>query len=206
MWHMSRQISPLTLLNWVGCFPDNLFRLRRGVYLLCIRKIYKKYETWQTNDNLRAGHFYLNCGCIIWIIGMSNNTWRWTVLRKWFEETKHWNLTQQRPQLFLQTLQDQQGSSQSLDQLLLFTVLSNQCLRHPNETTPLSQLLNRYCPVLRFRLKFLRFLGLFKGSLFKNFNEMIEYEILIMPVQKLENNLSIVFVNLKSCSYMLDSW
>ena len=55
--------------------------------------------------------------------------------------------------------------------------------------------LNRYCPVLRFRLRFLRFLGFFKGALFKTFNKMIEYEILIMAVQKLENILSVLLVN-----------
>jgi hypothetical protein len=45
---------------------------KKGIFIL--KKCYKKHEIWQTDESLSNRHFHLNCGCIVLIIPMSNNT------------------------------------------------------------------------------------------------------------------------------------
>jgi hypothetical protein len=81
-----------------------------------------------------------------------------------------------------------------LQLLLLFPVIF---LRHPDasfsQSKPLSQLPNRHGPFLRLNLRLLSF---FKGVLFQNFNSVVERELLVMGVQRLEDIFSIVSTNL----------
>jgi hypothetical protein len=60
---------------------------------------------------------------------------------------------------------------------------------------PLSQLRNLHGPLLRLRL---RFLSLFKGTLLRNFNKIVERELLIVVAQELEDTFSIAGMNLCS--------
>ena len=58
-------------------------------------------------------------------------------------------------------------------------------------------------PSWRFKLRFLSF---FKGVLFQKFKSVVERELLVMGVQRLEDIFSIVSTNLRSCRGSESRW
>jgi len=83
------------------------FDQKKKVYLyMYLRKIYRKYEIWQTNGNLRRRHFLLNCWPVICSIISSIQQYMWLYMKPWGwpEEIKHCSVARQRPLLLLWNL------------------------------------------------------------------------------------------------------
>ena len=179
-----------------------IFCFDREEDLFILRKIYRKCEIWQINGNLRRRHFLLNCRQVICIAISSVQQYRWRCMSPWryLEEIRHRSLATQSPVLSLQNLlissNHPHNSLSSCCYSLLFPII---VLEHPDTTfsqpKPLNLLPNRHGPFVRLRLKFLSF---FKGVLFQNFNRVVELELLVMGVQRLEDIFSIVSTDLRN--------
>ena len=94
-----------TILKWGRWLQTICFEEEEKVNLY-LWNAYKKYEIWQTNDNLRRRHFLLNFRLVILII---NSTVQWRRRRytspwTWLEEIKHRSQARQRSLLLHQNL------------------------------------------------------------------------------------------------------
>jgi hypothetical protein len=91
-----------------------------------------------------------------------------------------------------------QWSSQFPVHLMLLAARSNHFPQTPwcqLQSVQATQPTSKLSFLLRFRLRFLSF---FKGALLLNFNSLVERELLIMGVQRLEDIFSIISTNLRN--------
>ena len=72
-----------------------------------------------------------------------------------------------------------------------------------SHSKPLSQLPNRRGPLFRLRLRFLNF---FKGAVPPNFHSVVERQLLVVGVQRLEDIFSIVSINLRTLHGSENRW
>ena len=140
-------------------------------------KTYRKYEIWQTNENLRR-HFLLNCRRVIYIIIPNVQPYRWQGTSPWRGLKKsNTDIWRDRLLLLQNTVIASKHPNNSSPSCCSMLLVQTNVLKHLdedcNESKLLSLLHNCPGPLLRLRLSF------FKGALLLGIKKIAHRELLI---------------------------